>query len=815
MFPFDDEYSSKAETAITLESWHTNHTSYSGFILFDFIAFPIFSWLILLLGFIYINTCAPEPRSKKIKSILESNYKAETWACKLQLQNEFTMSLTFVLFSTSLASAAVTFEYKTESYVHEEVNKYFTHNIDVAIEFQRIFYLGIVLLILDAIILGSMLVCAAFCKKISEYGEIFKTPIRDSTYLAKGLKLAADSLAAAVESLPKNRLATEGTEGTEVSGLVDAKDKLQTDLLSWNGAGSESETVRKISQAKEQLNLVNDKFKGLSEVEQRLKSACNSCNEKEIDVIRLSKQDEVRAQKLDRLGAELKKLAAALERLMQSITHLPDLSAETLSSLTTVERDLGQRTPLATPPKDHDQVELEEWATSSGKFIPATQSLHYPTVTLKNDIEDICTDMEDYIFIYIDTTHPTNLQPEIIVDLTTRVQRQVRKVATIQAQADPLALTVSSIAAAAGALMKDIKHIVVNITAGMARNSLATAKMNFHAAELTIATASSAREAIDLLSLKINLNKISEKLTAVGNSCTVRDHNAPQGSDEFVNREKLKCAWNLTTAATNYTKLAAHLETSTENTAIHMLAKHLITVATNLTTAVSYIVLNDSASLSAELAEMARAASTFTDTVSGLNRNEAKSTLHIHWWQYCAYSAFFPFCCLFNHLNYIIIAFIHDLYHATGVAIVYGMIVIFLYVMLDNIPHILRCHSIKENLLALQVIKIIAVVLLLGYVATDILLYFFIPIRNAFDDAANHFLSIYNTTAVFFTALVLYFIIKHRHRSPMRVFTRALDSIFYKDEKGIHMNIKRADWKGLSEKDKDIEVAKSILKKME
>jgi cell shape-determining protein MreC len=108
--------------------------------------------------------------------------------------------------------------------------------------------------------------------------------------------------------------------------------------------------------------------------------------------------------------------------------------------------------------------------------------------------------------------------------------------------------------------------------------------------------------------------------------------------------------------------------------------------------------------------------------------------------------------------------------------------------------------------------KFVAIILLLGYVVIDIILYFYIPIRNVLDDAANHFIAVYNTIAVLFTTLVLYVIIKQCSKSQIRVFTRAMDSLFYKDEKATHLNIKRRDWKGLSEKDKDTEVAKSLLK---
>ena len=262
--------------------------------------------------------------------------------------------------------------------------------------------------------------------------------------------------------------------------------------------------------------------------------------------------------------------------------------------------------------------------------------------------------------------------------------------------------------------------------------------------------------------------------------------------------------------------MATHLATSTADVSKDeptiVMAQHLTTVATNLVKAMSYIVLNGSASVLYELGKTKEAAHELTETVSKLNSEESNIPPLLHWWHFCAYSVFFPLCCLFNHLNYIIIAFIHDLYHATGVAIVYGIVTVSLYLLLDNIPYILCCKRIKESLLTLQLLKIALVLALLGYVSMGIALYFFIPIQKAFDDAANHFLSIYNTTAVFFTMLVLYFVIKVRTRSLISIFTTALDSIFFKDEKATHLNIKRRDWKELSEEDKDIEVAKSLLK---
>ena len=190
-----------------------------------------------------------------------------------------------------------------------------------------------------------------------------------------------------------------------------------------------------------------------------------------------------------------------------------------------------------------------------------------------------------------------------------------------------------------------------------------------------------------------------------------------------------------------------------------------------------------------------------------------------HWWTFCMYSMLFPLCCLANHLNYIVIAFIHNLYHATSVAIVYGVIIIFLSVMLDRLPYVIFRKLIEKNelnnclLLRILFLKVIVVILLLGYVTLDILVYFFLPIEEPFEDAANHFISVYSTTAVFFTGLVTYFYVQ-THTSPIHIFTKAIDKLFHKDNQQRIINIAKEDWKNLDADDKDVEVAKGLLKKI-
>ena len=97
----------------------------------------------------------------------------------------------------------------------------------------------------------------------------------------------------------------------------------------------------------------------------------------------------------------------------------------------------------------------------------------------------------------------------------------------------------------------------------------------------------------------------------------------------------------------------------------------------------------------------------------------------------------------------------------------HGVIVMFYYVVLDRLPHALCSgRSGWKDVLALQFLKIGIVLLLTGYVGTSIMLYFFIPIKDAFEDAANNFISIYHSTFVFLAALVAYFVMK---RKPFKI----------------------------------------------
>ena len=170
---------------------------------------------------------------------------------------------------------------------------------------------------------------------------------------------------------------------------------------------------------------------------------------------------------------------------------------------------------------------------------------------------------------------------------------------------------------------------------------------------------------------------------------------------------------------------------------------------------------------------------------------------------YYSYSIIFPLCCIANHLNYIIIAFVHNLYHATSVAIVYGVVILFIYGALQQVSYLLG-NKIKAYQL---LIKPIVVIFLSGYVVFDIILYFFLPIDNAFDDAANHFISIYQTVIFFFTAIAAYFLITRPFKSPFSLLTKAE----FKDHVLFDETDKKKEWEKATDNGRDLLIAKEVL----
>ena len=214
------------------------------------------------------------------------------------------------------------------------------------------------------------------------------------------------------------------------------------------------------------------------------------------------------------------------------------------------------------------------------------------------------------------------------------------------------------------------------------------------------------------------------------------------------------------------------------------------------------------------------------------NDNGGIDMLCLCTWRYCTYSVVFPFCLIVNHSNYIIIAFIHDVYHAIGVAIIYGVVISALFGVLMqmsywfdkckfkeipdqqyqrfNVQTFIRNdrenHNITRYALnGLLVVKLIAGLFLVGCLLFDILLYYVLP-TNDFDNATNHLLTLYQTTALFFAAIAVYFFLQNRSRSPIGILTQAE----YKDS--IMEEHRSNKWSTFTDDRRDLEMAKDILK---
>ena len=369
----------------------------------------------------------------------------------------------------------------------------------------------------------------------------------------------------------------------------------------------------------------------------------------------------------------------------------------------------------------------------------------------------------------------------------------------------------------AGAAIKGRIH-VHHIPVG---NNLYSARLSLGAVELSLVTMISATDGGTIISLS-SLNTLIEVESYLAAAVATLPSGTGSSSEEY-RIEKLNCSLNLIKAVTSLTTVATDLYRDAPQ--LTTMASSLTVAATKLATSIPYL-LDNPKNVKNDLTHMQEAALELTRTVCKANREASlpeiampRGKLWMPLWEFCTYSTLFPLCSILNHLNYIIIAFINNLYHATGVAIGYGVIIVFFYVAVDRIPHILCLdHSRKQgrgwHLVLLQVLKVSFLVLLSGYIAVDIILYVFIPIENAFDDAANHFISVYQTTIVFFTAIFLYFIYQLPSRTAMTTFSRAADRLFYKHKSSTVLNIARGDWVRLGEDEKEVELATGLLKKI-
>lgn len=203
---------------------------------------------------------------------------------------------------------------------------------------------------------------------------------------------------------------------------------------------------------------MKDIFEGLNTVGVNyLLPKITACEQVSKAVGRFSQQEEVKAS-LEILGTELEKLAKDLNYLRESLNKLTEKIVATSLDLKRAELYTIAAANSRTRDSAVHSIELQETATSSGKFGTATESLESLTGTLKDDVKTIAVDIQYYILSPIDNLRINPIDSLKIDPLISDVKRLAVRVATRQAQANPLALTVSSLAAAAATLVENTEE---------------------------------------------------------------------------------------------------------------------------------------------------------------------------------------------------------------------------------------------------------------------------------------------------------------------------------------------------------------------
>ena len=251
--PLDNAYEAKAETVDSLKKWHENHRANSIYTFSTFLAFPVVSWVFLLVAFLYINKYQPEPRVRKLISILKGGDHRRSWECKLELQNQFTLSLIFVLFSVALTLSAVSFANLSQKNIHSKIDEYYSNKAGES--FWYVYAIVYVLLAQDSFILIAMGIGLFFAIAFSYYPDLAE--ISRVEQLAKNLTALADTLKGALRATSHEEVIHEA------EGLAIAAANLESGLKRFVKPVRQStgEIMEKVIPFQEDAELLLNKLK--------------------------------------------------------------------------------------------------------------------------------------------------------------------------------------------------------------------------------------------------------------------------------------------------------------------------------------------------------------------------------------------------------------------------------------------------------------------------------------------------------------------------------------------------------------------------
>ena len=152
------------------------------------------------------------------------------------------------------------------------------------------------------------------------------------------------------------------------------------------------------------------------------------------------------------------------------------------------------------------------------------------------------------------------------------------------------------------------------------------------------------------------------------------------------------------------------------------------------------------------------------------------------------YFLVFPSVNLAAHADQIIIGFIHNSYHATGIGITYGIILVTCIALLRFISLLIHARLTdvggtgyeRENMcsrnefILVPIFIFLSIIIILSSVYF-IALYYLLPISSAIDDAPNRILTIYQSIVVIFAAYFTYWVVVRKHSSPLDFMIKGKD----------------------------------------
>ena len=186
------------------------------------------------------------------------------------------------------------------------------------------------------------------------------------------------------------------------------------------------------------------------------------------------------------------------------------------------------------------------------------------------------------------------------------------------------------------------------------------------------------------------------------------------------------------------------------------------------------------------------------------------------------YFFLFPIAIIASRIDLIIIGFIQNPFHATGVAVSYGIMVISCIAILEMSSHLFHIYyECKPRCLSFCCICAfisIIIVLLLFFVYL-VALYFLVPINNAFDEAPNEIITIYQSVVVLLGGFFVYWILLRLYRSPLDILIKARDLMPNQTDLVNHSDESFQtlfkDWSDISDAVKEKRLAQALFRIME